>query len=181
MTRLKKWTIFIILVTILGLIGLTVFDKVNKNNYKSTPQSISVSIGTLSTESQDIWKHVVKSDNFNDIDGNTYNISVQKYSDYKKLGLALKSQDIFLGLDLNKSEITWLNTNVNSLVSTNKNAPNIEGFSTYDGLNRGHLLIGTKFNNTELNQKQKVFFRKVIDIYNKQKNQKWIEKNYPNY
>lgn len=179
MPRLKKWSIFICSVIILGLIVLIVFDKMSKDNNKPTPQSVSVSIGTLSKESQDIWRHVVNSDNFNNIDGNTYRISVKKYSDYKKLGVALKSQDIFLGMDLKKSEIDWLNTN--TLVSTNKNAPDVVGFSTYDGLKRGHTLLGTKFKENDLNQKQKAFFLKMMDIYNQSENQQWIEKNYPNY
>ena len=93
--------------------------------------------------------------------------------------MALKSQDIFLGMDLKKSEIDWLNTN--TLVSTNKNAPDVLGFSTYDGLKRGHTLLGTKFKENDLNQKQKAFFKKMMDIYNQSENQQWIEKNYPNY
>lgn len=85
MPRLKKWSIFICSVIILGLIVLIAFDKMSKDNNKPTPQSVSVSIGTLSKESQDIWRHVVNSDNFNNIDGNTYRISVKKYRDRKSV------------------------------------------------------------------------------------------------
>ncbi|MDF7627071.1 hypothetical protein PUF88_03990 [Lactobacillaceae bacterium L1_55_11] len=163
----------------------------NSSSGKATGMTVDLNLGTLTTDQTEIWKHVVKSDDIKQTDGNSYNVTVKQYSSPQDLETAIKNEDVFAGVGLSQQDIDSANQNPNLVKTESKVAQykvvqlaskesEFTGFAAYGGLKQGGVIIAAKFKDGG-EDKQKEFLDKIIKAYNNQTNQDWIKKNFPNY
>ncbi|MEX0379958.1 hypothetical protein AB3K25_09100 [Leuconostoc sp. MS02] len=183
MKRMLISTISLMIVVVIVVAGFIIYRVVNTNSsvQMSGDRTVYLSVGTLSDDTTKVWEHVLESDDATKLDGNSYKYTVIKFDSNDGLKSAIKSQDVYFGIGLTQQDVTNnLSSSSNSkpqVIRLASNESEFKGFKTFAGLKQGGMITSENVQSA----KQTEFIGKIVNIYNNQMNQKWIQENYPNY